>query len=115
MNSLFGELFRIFGQILGQILTRFWARFWARFLARFFGTRKYSVQFYWDRENTVYSSTGTEKIQYYSTIFYLLFNFQQILKSILPTIEYYLNPPTPTAVGVLEQTFAAISWCQIQR
>ena len=65
MNSLFGEFFKIFGQIFGQILTRFWARFWARFLARFWarfwGARKYSVQFFWDRENTVYSSTGTEK------------------------------------------------------
>ena len=33
------------------------------------GTEKYSVQFYWDRE-----------IQYYNTIYYLLFDFKQIQK-----------------------------------
>ena len=61
MNGLFGKLFRDF-------LARFLARFWTSFLARKYWVRKYSVEFYQDR-----------KIQYYSTIYYLLFtiNFRK--------------------------------------
>ena len=95
MNSLFGEFFRIFlpdfgpdfdqiwgqiwGQIFGQVLGQV---FWGQKIQCTFllGQRKYSVQFYRDRE-----------IQYYTTIFYLLFSFQKIPKSALGTIQYNLS------------------------
>ena len=68
MNSLFSELFKDFwpgfGQIVGQIFGQIFDQMFGQIFDQGFLDRKYSVQFYWDRE-----------IQYDSTIYYLLFNF----------------------------------------
>ena len=50
-------------------LARFLSRFLARFLTRVFGqvsgTRKYSVEFYWDRKIQFYSTKKNERTTMY--------------------------------------------------
>ena len=62
---------QIFDQIFDQIVDQIFDQVFDQVL----GIRKYSVQFYWDGE-----------IQYYSTIYYLLFSFQKIPKFILDSV-----------------------------